>query len=319
MAPLPPTFLQNPEWAYYDGAIRPYADAKFHIASEAVVRGLNVFEGLKGFWQPDGGFGLLALERHWSRLARSARLLHIPFETSLSQWIDANHAIVQALYEPERQMWMRATLYVTDGHWGENTKSDLVITAYHRPKGAPPPMHTGVSTWQRASDLSLPCRIKTGANYNVARLAKIEGRERGYPEMVLLNQHGRVAEFVGSALLMVRGGKIYTPPAWEGAFESLTVDILEAIAADMGIPFIRRPIDRTELYIADEIAAVGTMNDVTSIASIDGNVLPGQILIKALSDRYLDACEGRNPCPAVDLSIRPYKARRQAGPQRLTA
>jgi branched-chain amino acid aminotransferase len=302
---LQPTQLQTPKWAYYQGAVRPYADAKLHISSEAVVRGLNVFEGLKGFWQPDGGFGLLALERHWVRMRRSAKLLDIPFEMSLGEWIDANHAIVQSLYEPSRQMWMRATLYVTEGHWGEGTKSDLVITAYHRDKGMPEPMHTGISTWQRGTDPAFPCRIKTSTNYQVARLARIEGRSRGYSEMVLLNQHGRVSESIGSAILVVRDGEVLTPPYWEGAIESITVGILEALAADLHIPFTRRPIDRTELMIADEMAFVGTMNDVTPVASLDGEAYPPQRVLKALAERYLAACEGVDPHPAVDLSCRP--------------
>ncbi|MBL8551486.1 MAG: aminotransferase class IV [Hyphomonadaceae bacterium] len=307
---LPPTRLQVPKWAFYQGEVRPYLDAKFHIASEAVVRGLNVFEGLKGFWQPDGSFGLLALPRHWKRMRQSAKLLHIPFEMSLEEWIDANHAIVEALYEPERNMWIRATLYVTEGHWGENTVSDLVLTAFHYPKGAPQPIHTGVSTWQRATDQTVPYRIKTSTNYQVARLAKIEGRERGYPEMLLLNQHGRLSESIGSAVLVVRDGTILTPPYWEGAIESITVDILEALAQDLGIPFQRRPIDRTELIIADEMAVTGTMNDIIPIASLDGMAFGPQSVLKRLSDRYFAACEGRAPHPAADLSIRPRVVRK---------
>lgn len=305
MAPLPPTTLQTPKWAYYQGAIRPYAEAKLHIASEAVVRGLNVFEGLKGFWQPDGAFGLLALEPHWRRLRRSAKLLHIPFEMSLEAWTDANHAIVQSLYEPDRNMWIRATLYVTEGHWGERTKSDLVLTAYHLSKDLPAPVATGVSTWQRGTDAALPYRIKTSTNYQVARLAKIEGRERGYPEMVLLNQHGRVAEAVGSAILIVRDGRIVTPPPWEGAIESITIDILEALAASMDIPFERRPIDRTELIIADEMAFAGTLNDLTLIHALDGAPFGPSPILSALAQRYHAACTGVEPHPAVVLDCRP--------------
>jgi branched-chain amino acid aminotransferase len=307
---LPPTRLQVPKWAYYQGAVRPYADAKLHIASEAVVRGLNVFEGLKGFWQPDGSFGLVALPRHWRRMRRSAKMLHIPFETSLEDWIDANHAIVQALYEPDRNMWIRATLYVIEGHWGENTVADLVLTAFHYPKGESAPIHTGVSTWQRATDAALPYRIKTSTNYQVARLAKIEGRDRGYPEMVLLNQHGRVAEAIGSAILVVRDGTVLTPPHWEGAFESITIDIIEALARDLGIPFERRPIDRTELIIADEVAFVGSLNDILPVASLDGVAYGEQRVLKRLSDRYRAACEGLDPHAAIDLSCRPRVERK---------
>lgn len=302
-APLPPTLLQTPRWAYYQGAIRPYADAKLHISAEGVVRGLNVFEGLKGFWQPDGSFGLLAMEQHWRRLRQSAKLLYIPFETTLEEWINATHELVQKLYTPQQQMWIRATLYVTEGHWGENTKSDLVLTAFHCDKGMHASMHTGVSTWQRATDLSLPYRAKTGANYLVARLAKMEGRERGYSDMILLNQHGRVAESVGSAVLVVRDGVIATPPPWEGAIESITVDILEALAADLNLPFERRPIDRTELIIADEMAFVSTLYDVTTIASLDGQEFPEPHILNSLSKRYLAACEGIDPHPAVELFL----------------
>ena len=303
-APLPPTTLQTPQWAYYQGAVRPYAEAKLHIAAEAVVRGLNVFEGLKGFWQPDGSFGLLAMEQHWQRLRKSAKLLYIPFEVTLDEWIGATHDLVERLLTPERQMWIRATVYVTEGHWGENTKSDLVLTAFHCDKGPHKPMDTGVSTWQRAADLALPYRIKTSSNYQVARLAKIEGRERGYAEMILLNQHGRLAESVGSAVLVVRDGVILTPPPWEGAIESITVDILEALAADLKIPFKRRPIDRTELIIADEMAFVSTLNDVTTIASLDGTEFSEPCILNALSRRYFAAADGTDPHPAVKVSRR---------------
>src|SRR5262245_22808446 len=104
-----PLQLQRPKWVFFGGKIRPSEEAVFHISSEAVVRGLNVFEGLKGAWQVDGSFGILAVERHWQRLKRSAKLLHIPFEMSLDEFDEACHSLVQMLYEPERDMWIRAT------------------------------------------------------------------------------------------------------------------------------------------------------------------------------------------------------------------
>ncbi|MDJ1157083.1 aminotransferase class IV [Chelatococcus sp. SYSU_G07232] len=301
-----PTQLQKPKWVFFNGAIRLWEEAVFHISSEAVVRGLNVFEGLKGFWQPDGSFGILAIERHWRRLGRSAKLLHIPFTMSLEDFTDACHGLVERLCEPHRNMWIRATLYVTEGHWGVGTVSDLVLTAYHYPKGQPAPIATGVSIWQRATDAALPYRIKTSTNYQVARLAKIEGRDRGYPEMVLLNQHGRVAEAIGSAVVIVRDGHVLTPPSWEGAFESITVDIVASLCESMGIPFTRRPIDRTELLIADEMAFVGTLNDLLLISSIDGQPFGEAPVLGALAERYLAAAAGERPHPGLDLSCRHY-------------
>jgi len=297
--------LQKPRWVFFDGALRPWEDAKLHISSEAVLRGLNVFEGIKGYWQPDGSFGFVALRRHYDRLRQSARLLHIPFEMNFTAFEDACHSLVAALYEPARNMWVRATLYVTEGHWGEGTVADLVLTAYHQEKGPPQPVDTGISTWQRAIDLALPCRIKTSSNYQVARLAKIEGRRRGCPEMILLNQWGRVAESVGSCVLVLRDGKAVTPPPWEGALESITIDIVAELCRSLGIPFERRPVERTELLIADEIGFVGTLSEVTTVRSIDGQPMPEAPILARLGERYLAAVTGLAPHPAVELSCRP--------------
>ncbi|MDQ8730536.1 aminotransferase class IV [Bradyrhizobium sp. LHD-71] len=300
--------LQKPKYVWFGGGITVWEEARFHVSSEAVVRGLNVFEGLRGYWQPDGSFGFLALPRHWARLKRSAKFLHIPFDMTCQEWIDANHSLVQTMYEPGRSMWTRATLYVEEGHWGEGTKSNLVLTAFHV-MNMPTSITTGVSTWQRGADNALPARIKTSSNYQVTRLAKVEGRSRGYPEMILLNQHGRVAESIGSCILVVRDGKVITPPWWEGALESITVDIIEELCKTMGIPFERRPIERTELVFADEMAFVGTLNEITLISECDGDKLREPRVLKSISQRYLNAVHSLEPHPAVDLQCRPYDPR----------
>lgn len=298
-----PLKLQQPEWIYAGGRVRPWSEAVLHVTSEACQRGINVFEGLKGFWQADGRFGLLALPRHFARLRRSAALMHMPLALDYETFATACHAITECQREPSRNMWIRATLYLVEGHWGVGDRSDLVLAAYHYPKGAPARMASGVSTWRRASDNAVPARIKSGFNYLAARLAKIEGRSRGYPEMVLLNEQGRVAEFIGSGLVMVRDGAVYAPPASEGAFESITVDIIAALCADLGIRFEKRPIERTELIIADEIAAVGTLNDITILRSMDEREMGAAPVLERILARYLAACEGREPHPAIDLSF----------------
>jgi branched-chain amino acid aminotransferase len=302
--------LQKPKWAWFDGGIRPYENAVLHVSTEAVYRGLNVFEGLKAYWQPDGSMGIVAVPRHFERLQRSAKLLHFPFEMSLAAFDDAMHALVEALCVPERDIWIRATLYMVEGHWGEDQRSDMIMTAFHMPKEAQRPIRTGVTSWRRASDLSAPARIKTSTNYQVARLAKIEGRSRGYSDMVLLNQHDRVAESVLSCLLMVRDGVIVTPPASEGALESITVDVIEALAKDAGVRFERRPIERSELYVADEIAFAGTITELTPVLSVDEYPCSGRTRILAdLCERYRNAAMGVQPHPAMDLSIRRYGGR----------
>ena len=297
--------LQRPAWVFFNGRVRPWDEAVLHISTEAVNRGLNVFEGLKGYWQHDGSrFGLVALPRHFARLQRSAQLLHIPCSVNYHAFESACHELVKVLAQPDKDMWIRATLFVIEGHWGEGTVADLFLTGYQQEKLLPAPIDIGVSTWQRASDNVLPPRVKTSANYNVARLARIEGRGRGFSDMVLLNQWGRVTEATGACLLMVRDGKVFTPPASEGRLESITVQIVSAICASLGIPFVERAIDRTELYIADEIRLVGTLAEIVPVRRVDHYILPEQSpVLDEVAKRFWAAVRGIQPHEAIDLSI----------------
>jgi branched-chain amino acid aminotransferase len=296
------------------GKLAPWEDAKLHIGCEAVTRGLNVFEGLKGYWQTDGQFKIVMIREHYERLKRSARLLHVPYDQSYDEYLGAVDELIGALATPQQDMWARTTLFVTEGHWGEHTISDMVVTAYHQEMKIPEPIKIGVSTWRRSCDVALPARIKTGSNYQVARLARIEGRPLGYEDMVLLNQSGRVAEATASCLLMVRNETVITPPATEGALESVTVDIVESLAQSMGIKFVRRAMDRTELLVADEIALCGTLHEVILVESIESFALSEKSpILGALQRRYLDAVRGIHPHPAVELTVLPsVKAQRLA-------
>lgn len=297
--------LQKPRWAYFQGDVRPWEEATLHVSTEAVNRGLNVYEGLKGYWQVGGNsFGIVEMRRHYERLTRSARLLHIPVPVTFEEFREACAKLVRALYESDKDMWIRATLYVVEGHWGEGTVADLVLTAYHQSKQPPSPVSVGVSTWQRATDLSLSPRIKTSANYNVARLARIEGRGRGFSEMILLNQYGRVAEATGACLIMVRDGSVVSPPASEGRLESITLEIVREICHSRAIPFVERPIDRTELHIADELRLVGTLAELTPITRVDDYELPlSRPLTDLIAETFWDAVRGVVPHPGVELTF----------------
>jgi branched-chain amino acid aminotransferase len=270
-----------------------------------VFRGLNVFEGLKAYWQPDGSMGVVALQKHFERFNRSATLLNMPFDYSWEEFEDAVHSIIGALVQKENNIWIRATLYMIEGHWGEGQRTDLYLQAFQTPKARPEPIELGVSTWKRASDSMLPARIKTSSNYQVARLAKMEGRKRGYPEMILMNSSDRVAETGGSCVVLAREGKVFTPPATEGVLESITLDMVEELAHLNDIDFTRRTVDRTELHIADEIAIVGTLADITQITAVDGYAMSGKSnLLSKLSDMYYEAVS--NGHEVVELSCRKY-------------
>lgn len=295
--------LQRPAVAYARGAVRPWEDCVLHVASEAVLRSVSCYEGIKGYWQPDGTFGLVQMSRHYRRLCRSARLLRIPVPVSFDEFVQAHAELVGQLLTRERDLWVRANLFAVEGHWGQDNECDLVLTAYHQDKVDPPAITLGVSTWQRASDLALPYRIKTSANYSIARLARMEGRQAGHGDMVLLNAAGRVAETTGACVLLVVDGTVVTPPTTEGALDSITLELVEGIARDLGVPFLRRPVDRTELLLADGVAICGTLAEVTLVSAIEGlPVATDSGPLAAVAQGYLQAVRGHGPRGAVELT-----------------
>jgi branched-chain amino acid aminotransferase len=134
----------------------------------------------------------------------------------------------------------------------------------------------------------------------------MEGKARNCSDMILLNNQGRVAEATGSCVLMVRDGVIYTPPASEGALESITLEFIEALAGTLKIPFVHRPIDHTELIIADELAICGTLAELVTINSIDGMPLnPNGPLLTSIRERFFKVVRGEETDPAFDTSIIP--------------
>jgi branched-chain amino acid aminotransferase len=286
------------------GRITPWEDAKVHVAAEALIRGISVFEGLKGYWKHDGsGFALLALREHYERLQRSAILQYLPFTMSYAEYQEACAALIKVLIDRNRDLWMRTTLFSMDGQWGENTVSDLVITSYHQDKNLNPVLDLGFSTWQRPSDTALPARIKSSANYQIGRLARIEGRRQGFSDMLMLNAAGRVAEASASCVLIARKGKVITPPASEGCLESVTVDIIEGLSKSLGIPFERRPIDRTELAVADAIILAGTVMEIGRVRRIESRELPiSDPVFDAISAEYMACLRGLKTNPAVQMT-----------------
>ncbi len=286
--------LQRPPYVFMNGRITPWEEATIHVASEAALRAASVFEGIKGYWRHDGSeFALLALREHFDRLRRSALLLHLPFSMSYDEFCAACGSLAKKLLVKDRDLWLRTTLFAIEGHWGEGTVTDLVITGYQLDQKRPEPIEIGVSTWQRPGDAALPARIKSTANYQIGRLARIEGRRQGYADMILLNPYGRVAEASGSCVVLARDGALVTPPASECCLESITVEIIGKLSAALGIAFERRPVDRTELYIADEMCLAGTLAELVPVRAIEAYELPERApLTERVATQFWDCVRG---------------------------
>jgi branched-chain amino acid aminotransferase len=227
----------------------------------------------------------------------------LPFDMTFGAFEQACHSIIRAVLEPGKDLWLRPTVLPVEGNWGVGTVCDLAITAYTQAMKRPDPIDVGVSTWQRPSDAAQPARIKSAANYTVGRTARMEGRRLGFGEMILLNHWGRVAEATGSAVVIVRDGIVVTPPASEGCLESITVDIIERICTQLAIRFQRRPLDRSELAIVDEMCVAGTLSELAPAKRIEFRELPapGPVLAD-IADVFWKAVRQQVSIPGVELS-----------------
>lgn len=294
--------LQTPPWALVNGELVRYSDARIHISAEALTRALSVFEGVKGYWNTEGDvFAVRTPRRHYDRLCRSAALLHIPIRFSYEEFLACLVTLGERLLVRDRDLWFRTTLYVTEGHWGEGTVADLVVTAFTQQKHDPDPMRLGVSTWRRSGDVALPTRVKSSANYVVGRLARIEVRRLGYDDAVLLNEAGRVAEVTGACIVIADGGRIISPPTSEGCLDSITVAGLELVSRELGLVFERRPVERSELLTARECGVAGTISELALVESVDGFGFDQSGLLAQVRRRYLQIMRGQTVLPGFDL------------------
>jgi len=283
-----------------DGRIVPSGEACFPIHSPAAKYGLNVFEGFRGYWSDEHkDIFIFRCDEHYRRLFASARMLWIP-----APWNQAE-VLAHLLAVARANAWrfdiqLRHGIYLGgDAEFGSQTTPGHFVIANPRGRAfdSEKGVRAGVSTWARIHDTDLPPRIKAGSNYLNSRLALLEARRHGYDTAILLGRDGKVSEAPTACLFMVRNGRIVTPPVTAGILESITRDTVMTLARDeLGIPLVEAAIDRTELYLAEEILLAGTAAEIVPVASVDGLAIgtghPGPVT-RSLQKLYDDVVRGR--------------------------
>ncbi|MBQ3105888.1 MAG: branched-chain-amino-acid transaminase, partial [Eggerthellaceae bacterium] len=151
----------------------------------------------------------------------------------------------------------------------------------------------GVSSWRQRSNNAIPPAVKATASYMNSILAKLEAKQHGYAEAIMLNEQGLVCEGTGENLFVVRDGVLSTPPLSDGILDGITRNTVLCLADDLEIPAIEESLTRADLYIADEIFMTGSAAELTPIGSVDGRVIgkPGEITL-ALQERFFDVAYG---------------------------
>jgi len=292
---------QQDRLIWFRGEIIPASHALVSVLSPTAQFGLNVFEGLRGYWNREHGeLYLFRLTEHLERLAASCRLIGIECPYDSKTITGAINAVLRA-NEYRCDIAVRATVFVDgEGSWSSSEPVDMFIAPIAKNRRDPAVISAAracVSTWERIDDRSLPPRVKAGANYINGRYAHLEAIASGYDLPVMLDRHGKVSEGAGSCLMLVRNGVLITPPTTASILESITRDTLLILSKEASIQTEVRTIDRTELYLAEELFLCGSAAEITPLVSIDryavGNKVIGPITNELLK-RYQAVTDGRD-------------------------
>lgn len=256
-----------------NGQLVPYSDAKVHVLAPAITYGATVFEGIRGYWSDARDDCLMfRVEDHLERLAFSIKVMRFHFDldpVEVTRWM---LELIQA-NEQKDNLHLRLLVYVSEGpNMMTQSPISLAIASLSRPsKKSLVGIRGCVSNWRRISDDAMPPRVKCASNYQNGRLASLQAQADKYDIPILLSKSGHVAEAPGSCIFMVRKGRLCTPSVSSDILEGITRDTVIDIAnRRMGLVVDERDIDRTELYLADEIFVCGTASEIVPITSMDG-------------------------------------------------
>jgi branched-chain amino acid aminotransferase len=294
--------MATANYAFFDGKIVPIAEAKVSVMNHAFNYGTAVFGGLRGYWsdQEQQLFVFRPVD-HFERLINSASLMriHVPHTA------EALRDILLELLRTEgfkENCYVRPIAYKSFEGIGvrlHDVSDALTIWAMpfgryiQKEEGA----HVCFSAWRRVDDNAIPARGKVSGAYANSALIKSDAVLSGYDEALVLNDDGHVSEASASNVFIIRKGVAITPPVNANVLEGITRrTIIQLLRDDLGIEVIERDIDRTEVYLADELFLCGTGVQIAAVTQVEhrliGDGAMGEITVK-LRDYYHEVVNGK--------------------------
>lgn len=289
--------------AYFEGDYVALRDAKVSIMTHAFMYGTATFEGIRAYWNADQGklYGLFIRE-HLERIRNSAKMLLMENLPSVDELFGIILETVRR-NEFRQDAYIRPSFYKSTRAIGvklHHLDHELYVIA--TPFGNYVDIEKGIrlmtSSWRRNADEALPARGKIVGGYVNMAFQKSEAELNGFDEALVLTPSGHASEASAANLFMIRGGTLITPPVSDDILEGVTRRAILTLAADLGIPSEIRSIDRSELYVCDEVFLCGTGVQVSPVIEVDhrqvgsGAVGP---LARRISETYFAAVRGNLP------------------------
>ncbi len=288
--------MSNNRLIWLNGEIMKVEDAKINVLSPTAQFGANVFEGIRCYWNDEKQvLYAFRLDDHYKRLLNSMKMFRMEMRFTVNDFKKALIDIVKA-NEYKEDIAVRQTVFI-DGFGSWFSEGPIGMFLAPIPKGRTllenkDGYSACVSSWERISDRNISPRVKVGANYINSRMAQLEAKRNGYDTAVFMNSQGKVSEGPGSCIFIVREGKLHTPLLTDSVLESITRDTVIKIAKKiLHIDVLERTVDRTELYISDEVFLCGSAMEIVPIVSVDGISIGSNsegLITKQLRETYLD-------------------------------
>ncbi len=289
-------------FAFFGGAVVPIEQAKVSVMTHTLNYGTGCFEGIRAYWNPEEEqLFVFRMPEHYQRLHRSSRILHCRLPYSVEQLGEITVDLLR--HEEFREdCYIRPLVYkATKGIGVRLHNLEDAFTIFALPFGKYVEQEEGcracVSSWRRVDDNAIPPRTKSVGSYVNSALCKTDAQLSGFDEAIVLDHEGHVSEGSAENLFLVRDGTLITPCGYSNILEGITRDtIMELARAEMGIETVVRPLDRSELYLADEAFFCGTGVQIAAMIEIDNRPIgTGKLgpVVRRLRELYFDSVRGR--------------------------
>ncbi|MGE5235555.1 MAG: aminotransferase class IV [Acidobacteriota bacterium] len=263
---------RSPAWAWFDGRLVPFDEARVPLEDRGLQFGESLYEVValvegEAFRLPD----------HVARMARGAGELGLHEGVpALPEW----YSIAGQLYrrEPHRSAILYAQ--VTGGtaprrHVPAERRRPLFF-AYLRAFEFPDPGTTahGITVitvpetrWRRR-DLKTTMLLP-------AVVSRREAADRGAEEAIYIGQDGFVNEGASSNVFVSRGRGVVTPPATNRLLAGVSTIVVREICNELQVPFETHPVTLSDLASADEVFVASTTFLLMPVTCLDGRLIGG--------------------------------------------
>jgi branched-chain amino acid aminotransferase len=300
---LPPIKRMDTKELFMNGEFVPAERGMISVRTHGFAYGTGCFEGIRGYWnEEDQQLYLFRIREHYQRLLRSCKILQISLPYTVEQLIEISIELIRR-NEQRQDVYLRPVAYKANQTIGvrlHNLTGHFLLTTdplgnYLDLNG----LHCSVSSWRRIDDNAIPARAKICGAYVNSALAKSEAMQNGFDEAIMLTHDGHVSEGSAENIFLVINGEFVTPAPTENILQGITRDtVMELARRELGRITRECQVDRTELYIAEEILLCGTGAQIAPVTYVDhrpvGNGHIGPIG-SAIQQLYFNVVRGYLP------------------------